>query len=129
MYNLQKSNLQKRFLLFLIFCMGSRLLLAFIAKNLPEKFLKIMGYFYIIIAISFMYLFITNKRKTGAETFGEKIWWTKLRPIHSILYFLFAFFAITGNKNAWKFLFLDVIFGLASFIYFHSNNGDFKKIL
>ena len=118
-------NLQKRFLLFIIFCIGSRLLLAFIAKNLPEKFLKIMGYFYIIIAISFMYLFITNKRKTGPETFGEKIWWTKLRPIHSILYFLFAFFAITGNKNAWYFLLLDAIFGLVSFVYFHSTNGDF----
>lgn len=120
------TNLHKRFLLFFIFCIGSRLSLVYISKISSEIFLKIMGYAYLFPAIGLMYLFITNKRQKGNETFGEKIWWMKLRPIHSLFYFLFAYFAINGNKNAWKFLFLDVIFGLSSFLYFHYNNGDFK---
>ena len=53
----------------------------------------------------------------------------KLCPIHSLFYFLFAYFAINGNKNAWKILFLDVIFGLNSFLYFHYNNRDLNNIL
>jgi hypothetical protein len=47
-----------------------------------------------------------------------------LRPIHSILYFLFAYNAIIGNKQSWIYL-LDVLFGLISFLIHHYVNGDF----
>jgi hypothetical protein len=42
-----------------------------------------------------------------------------LRPIHGILYLLFAFYAIKCDKNAWIFLLIDVIIGLISFLIFH----------
>jgi hypothetical protein len=71
---------------------------------------------------------LSGKRKTGPEVFGDKIWWNKLRPVHSLLYFLFAYNAINGNRNAWKFLLLDVIIGLISFLSFHYFNGDFSKL-
>ena len=76
-----------------------------------------------------MYLFLTGSRKTGVEVFGEKIWWNNLRPLHSILYFLFAYNAIKGNKNAWIYLLIDVVIGLISFLIFHYGNGDFSKLL
>ena len=122
------NNLQKRFLLFFIGCIGSRSLLVIIAKNIQLSYLKYMGYIALLISFSFMYIFITGSRKTGAEVFGEKIWWNNLRPIHSFLYFLFGYNAIMGNRNAWIYLLIDVIFGLISFLIYHWQNGDFLHI-
>lgn len=123
------NNLQKRFLLFLIGCIGTRSLLVIIAKNIQLKYLKYMGYFALLISFGFIYIYLTGSRKTGAEVFGEKIWWNNLRPVHSLLYFLFAYNAIIGNRNAWYYLLVDVLLGLISFVIFHWQNGDFFKLL
>jgi len=122
------NTLQKRFLLFLIGCIGTRTLFVILAKNANKLFLKMMGYLAILPAIGFFYLFFTGSRKTGAEVFGDKIWWNNLRPIHGLLYILFAYNAINGNNSAWVYLLIDVIIGLFSFLIFHYMNGDFKKI-
>ena len=76
-----------------------------------------------------MYIYLTGSRQTGAEVFGDKIWWNDLRPIHSLLYFLFAYNAITGNTKSWMYLLLDVIIGLVSFLVFHYKNDDFSKLI
>ena len=123
------NNLQKRFLLFLIGCIGTRSLLAYIAKNVSTQLLMYMGYLALLPAIGFIYLFFSGSRQTGAEVFGDKIWWNNLRPLHGALYFLFAYNAIIGNKNAWVYLLIDVVIGLISFLTFHFYNGDFKKVL
>ena len=123
------NNLQKRFILFLFGCIGTRSLLVILAKNIQLKYLKYMGYFALLISFSFLYIFLTGSRKTGAEVFGEKIWWNDLRPIHSFLYFLFAYNAIIGNRNAWIYLLIDVIVGLISFLIFHWQNDDFLKLM
>jgi len=109
----------KRYLLFLIGCIGTRSLFVYIAKNANIKWLKYMGYLALLPAIGFTYIFLTGSRQTGAEVFGDKIWWNNLRPIHALLYFLFAYNAIIGNTNAWIYLLIDVIFGLTSFLIFH----------
>jgi hypothetical protein len=106
----------KRTLLFLIGCIGTRTLLVYTAKNINSTWLKYMGYIGLLPAIGFIYIYLTDARKTGPEVFGDKIWWNNLRPIHGLLYFLFAFNAITENKNAWIYLLIDVLFGLTSFI-------------
>ncbi len=120
--------MQKRFLLFLIGCIGLRTFFVYLAKTASKPFLKILGYLSILPAIGFFYLFLTGSRKTGAEVFGDKIWWTNLRPIHGLLYLLFAYNAINGIHFAWVFLLIDVIIGLFSFLIFHYMNGDFKKL-
>ena len=76
-----------------------------------------------------MYLYITGSRKTGPEVFGDKIWWNDLRPVHSILYFLFAYNAIIGNKQAWIYLLVDVLFGLTSFLTHHYLSGHLLNTL
>jgi len=123
------NNLQKRFLLFLFGCIGMRSLFVILAKNANEKYLKYMGYLALIPAIGFIYIYLTGSRNTGAEVFGEKIWWNNLRPLHALLYLLFAYNSILGIKTAWIYLLIDVIIGLMSFIIFHYYNGDFSKIL
>ena len=122
------NTTQKRFLLFLIGCIGTRTLLVYLAKNVDNTNLKYMGYLSLLPAIGFFYLFLTGSRKTGAEVFGDKIWWTNLRPIHGILYLLFSYNAINGNLNAWLYLLVDVIIGLISFLSFHYYNNDFTKL-
>ena len=122
------NTTQKRFLLFLFGCIGTRTLLVYLAKNVNTTYLQYMGYLTILPAIGFFYLFLTGSRKTGAEVFGDKIWWNDLRPIHGVLYLLFAYNAINGNNFAWIYLLVDVIIGLVSFLSFHYYNNDFKKL-
>ena len=117
------NTIQKRFLLFLIGCIGTRTLLVYLAKNANNTYLQYMGYLSILPAIGFFYLFLSDSRKTGAEVFGDKIWWNNLRPVHGLLYFLFAYNAINYNKFAWIYLLIDVIIGLVSFLSFHYYNN------
>jgi hypothetical protein len=123
------NTIQKRFLLFLIGCIGTRFLFVYVAKNVDTQYLQYLGYLALLPAIGFFYIYFTGSRQTGAEVFGSKIWWNDLRPIHGLLYLLFAFNAIMGNKFAWVYLLVDVVFGLISFLTFHYYNGDFTKLL
>ena len=123
------NHLQQRFLMFLFGCVGIRSLFVIIARYINTKYLKYFGYLALVPAIGFIYIYLTGTRKTGAEVFGEKIWWNNLRPIHSILYFLFAYNAIIGNKQSWIYLLVDVLIGLISFLIYHYMNGDIVKLL
>ncbi len=106
----------KRLLLFLFGCIGLRSLFAYAASVASISVLRIMGWFALIPAVGFMYIFLTGARKTGAEVFGEKIWWNSVRPLHAVLYFTFAWLAINGMRGiAWKVLAADVVLGLGVF--------------
>lgn len=119
------TNMEKRIFLFLVGCIGLRSLFVYLAKTLDPKYLPMMGALALIPAIGFSYLFIAGKRKTGAEVFGEKIWWNGLRPVHALLYFAFAAAAITKKSWSWVFLLVDVVIGLSAFIAYHYAHGDF----
>lgn len=116
------TNLTKRFLLFIIGCIGIRLLLVIVVKKIDKKYLPYLGVIGLIPAIGFMTIYLGNYRKIGPETFGEKIWWNNLRPIHSLLYLMFSYLAITKNNDSWKPLLIDVVIGLNVFIIYHSMN-------
>ena len=122
------NTIQKRFLLFLFGCIGTRTLFVFLAKNASKTYLQYMGYLSILPAIGFFYLFFTGSRKTGPEVFGDKIWWNNVRPIHGLMYSLFAYHAINGNSFAWIYLLIDVIIGLASFLIFHYYSNSFTML-
>lgn len=122
-------NLRKRFILFIIGCIGLRSYLVYFAKTTSRSNLRYLGYAALVISFGFMFLYLSGLRKTGAEVFGDKIWWNNLRPLHSLLYFLFAYYVFTNNVNAWKFLGVDVIIGFSAFIYFHYTQGNFNKLI
>jgi hypothetical protein len=122
------NQLKERILLFLIGCIGVRSLFVLIAKYIDTKYLPYLGYLALLPAIGFIYIFLTGSRKTGPETFGDKIWWNNLRPIHATLYILFAYNAIIGNKQAWIYLLVDVLIGLISFLVHHYLKGDFSHL-
>ena len=116
-----RLGLYERYVLFLIGCIGSRGILAYSAKTIEKEYLPYLGYVCLIPAIGMMYIYVTGIRDYGIEA-GGKIWWNNLRPIHSILYFLFAYNAINQNENAWIFLAVDVLIGLLAFINHHFIN-------
>jgi hypothetical protein len=105
---------------FLIGCIGTRSLFAYIAKQANAQYLKWLGYLALLPAIGFMYIFLTGSRPTGLEVGGGAIWWNNLRPLHAAIYILFAYLAITGNTQmAWRVLAADVVIGVVAFLIHH----------
>ena len=122
------NNIQKRFLLFLIGCIGTRFAITLWAKNISLEKLPYLGYLALIPAIGFWVIYIFGLRKTGGEVLGERIWWNGLRPIHGVFYGVFSYLAITRNPNAWVVLLSDTVFGLISFLKHHYLAGNFKLL-
>ena len=121
------TTLYYRIILFIFGCIGIRFALVYLSKNYLD-YKNIFGIFGLIIGFGFLYIYFNDLRKTGAEVFGDKIWWNNLRPIHATLYFLFSYNAINKVANAWIYLFVDVILGLISFLTYHYWIGDFKQL-
>jgi hypothetical protein len=118
------SNLQKRILLFLTGCLGSRLALVYAAKTAGPAMLEVLGALAILPAAGFFYIYLTGARKTGAEVFGDRIWWNHLRPFHGFLYATFAVLALFHVPHAWMVLLLDVLVGAAAFVHHHGTQSS-----
>lgn len=120
------DTLKKTVLLFLLLCIPIRILFVLISKFTPIEYLHYLGIIALIPSFGFLYFhFNKNQRKFGI--FKQKVWWNRI--IHGLLYLGFAIFAIMKNKNAYLFLLVDVIYGLGGFVYHHSVNGDFSKLI
>lgn len=113
------NTLQKRWFIFLTGCIGSRLTLVYLARTATPTTLQGLGALALLPAIGFWYLYLTGRRKTGPEVFGDRIWWNYLRPVHGTLYAIFAVLALFGNSWAWILLLVDVLFGLSAWAHHH----------
>jgi hypothetical protein len=113
------DTLTKRYLLFLIGCIGIRGLFVYIAKTINVAYLPYLGYLALLPALGFAYIYLSGSRQTGPEVFGEKIWWNNLRPVHAMLYGAFAVSAIYSKEYSWMFLLADVTIGLSGFLMHH----------
>jgi hypothetical protein len=105
-------------LLFVFGCMGVRFGIAWLAYA-HRSLLPYMGVVAVLIATSFIIIYVGGYRKTGAEVFGGKIWWNNLRPVHALLYASFAVLAFSRlySHHAWKVLLADAIIGLVAFLF------------
>lgn len=101
----------KKALLFWIGCIGTRVGMTWLAAT-HQKLLPYMGVIAAMISLGFAVIYFGGLRETGAEVFGGRIWWNSLRPIHSALYGLFAYAALHGTPDAWRFLAVDVSVGI-----------------
>ena len=123
------NDIQKRFIMFIFGCIVVRILLVLLAKNVSPKYLRILGFLSLIPAIGFITIYLGELRKTGGEVIGNKIWWNELRPVHAVLYILFAIYAIKKKDYSWIVLLLDVCIGLIAFLMYHCQSGNFSKLL
>ena len=122
------NDIQKRFIMFIFGCMVARVSLVLLAKNVSPKYLRILGFLSLIPAIGFITIYLGELRKTGGEVIGNKIWWNELRPVHAVMYLLFAIYAIKKKDFAWIILLLDVCIGIVAFIMYHCNADNFSKL-
>jgi len=113
------NDSQKRVLAFLLGCIPTRMLLSYLAYRCPDEYLPYLGYLALLPAIGFTIIYTLGLRRTGAEVFGKSIWWDRLRPVHALLYFSFAYMAIKRLPRAWMLLLIDALLGLFSFLLFH----------
>ena len=109
----------RRVLLFLVGCIGSRSLLAYLAYALSPSQLPYLGFLTMIPVFGWVYILLTGSRKSGLETGGEPIWWNALRPLHAFNYALFSLFAFLRNEKAYLVLVFDVCIGLFAWIHHH----------
>jgi|APGre2960657444_1045066.scaffolds.fasta_scaffold09508_3 hypothetical protein len=111
------TDLQKRALLFWVGCIGTRVGLAWLAKN--RLMLPYVGVAALAISIGFTTIFLGGLRTSGPETFGQPIWWNwPMRPIHAALYGLVAYHAFNGDgEMASAILGIDVAIGVAAWIH------------
>ena len=101
--------------LFAFGCIPTRLAAVYVAKTY-KKILPYMAPIAVAIAVGFMVIYLFKLRETGAETFGEKIWWNHLRPVHSLLYGTFAYMAMYHPESAWVPLMIDLLIGTAAWV-------------
>lgn len=121
--------LRKRFALFLLGCVPVRLALVYLVAA-ERVGLKMMAFFGGCIALGFATIFAGGLRRTGLETGGAPIWWNWLRPVHALLWGLFAYFAWIGRSSvAWKLLFVDICVGTISFFIYHGMQCNLQKML
>lgn len=102
-------------IIFLLGCIGTRLLLSVYSKY--SKYSKLLNLTTFIIGLSFIFLYIFDLRKTGFEATNNIIWWNEIRPIHGSLYLLFSIYYYKNNNQSWLFLLIDTLIGL--FYYIH----------
>ena len=105
-----------RFLLFLLFCITARVLLVILAKYVDKYYLPYLGGIAVLIAVSFLVIYLGEYRQTGLETLGQTIWWNNLRLVHAVLYLTFAVLAFRQNDYSWVPLAVDVVIGFTSCI-------------
>lgn len=112
----------KRFLMFLIGCIGSRSLLAYLAKTINLDYLPNLGYLGLAIGISFVYIFIFGSETADKQlewAGDKKVWWNDLRIVHGINYILFAILAIQKKNYAWIVIAVDTLIGLFAWLLHH----------
>ena len=123
-------NLLKfRFFLFLIGCIGSRVLFTIFAAYSSGWVLIMCGVLAVIPVLGWFYLTFLGERNTGFEVLGNLIWWKNLRVIHMLLWGFFAYLALTGNHMAYVVLAVDTTFGLGAFLVHHGSEGNLKTMI
>lgn len=109
----------KRIVLFLIGCIGTRLLFVFLAKRLlqiPNKYSNMLPLGYLFAGIGILSIYFFKLRNVGSETFGEPIWWNQIRPLHGFLWITYAIAAYYKLKTSWIILLADTLIGFIAWI-------------
>ena len=105
----------KKMVLFVFGCLLVRFSFVLIAKNINKKMLPLLGTIALIPAVGFLIIYFGKLRKKGA--LNQTIWWNNFRPIHSLLYFTFAYLALNKSDKSYIPLLLDAIIGAVLFIH------------
>jgi len=112
----------KRFLMFLIGCIGTRSLLAYVSKTINIDNLPYLGYLGLVIGISFVYIFVFGSESADKQlewAGDKKVWWNDLRIVHGLNYLIFGILAIQKVNYAWIVIAIDTLIGLIAWLFHH----------
>ena len=109
---MSKLTKNKRLLLFWSVCVTARLLLVLFAKSINIVYLPILGILGIMGGIGFGVQYYRN----AGGAFGQRSWWNKFRPVHSVFYLVFGVLCLLKIKWAYLILLLDLLFGVSMFV-------------
>jgi hypothetical protein len=112
------NNIDKRIAMFVLLCIPARVLLMHLVKN-KKNMRNVLIPVLFAISLGFIFIYSSGIRSVGSETFGAKIWWNSLRPLHSLLYFISALLLLYNNNNAHIPLLIDILVGFSAFLYTH----------
>ena len=116
-----KTISNERIATFLLACIGIRLSFAFlmywIEKNEYNYLRILIGIIGLVMSLSFFFIYFFGSEAADRQLEiwkhdDTKVWWNKFRIIHGILYFFFAFFALTHTNGSYIFLGVDVTLGM-----------------
>ena len=119
---------KERMLTFLIGCLGTRSLLAYIAyyaeDNNIDSLQILLGVLAIFIGIGFITIWLfgnelANDQLKVWKDKDDKLWWNNFRIVHGIIYILFGIFSLMEIQGAYKLLIIDLILGLLLWIMHH----------
>lgn len=96
-------------------CVFARLAVVYYLVEFPWL-LKFASLIYLIIASFMLYFYATRTRMTGLEVGGGEIWWNNWRPVHAIIYIIFAVKAYYGQSTAHYWLLGDIALGIILFL-------------
>lgn len=124
------NNIQKRFLYYLLFCIGTRMVLTILAKNLTKEKVKYMSFITLVMGLGFLYIYAFGSKRADnqLEWANAKIWWNDYRIIHGILYTSFSILGILKINKAWILLGLDTLLGLILFLHYHYISGNYESL-
>lgn len=124
------NNIQKRFLYYLLFCIGTRTVLTILAKNLTKEKVKYMSFITLVMGLGFLYIYTFGNERANnqLEWANAKIWWNDYRIIHGILYTSFSILGILKINKAWILLGLDTLLGLILFLHYHYISGNYQQL-
>jgi hypothetical protein len=110
------SSKHKSFWLFVLGCLPVRFSFPVIVYNAPKKYFPYIAWVFLIIAVGFIYLYVTNSRMNAFESSSGVTWWAHLRIFHGFLYLLASVFLFQGKRMAWVPLLVDFFLGLWVFL-------------
>jgi hypothetical protein len=113
------SALDKRLASFVFGCIPARLGLVYLAYKYYADWSVGLAFAATVLAVGFLAIYVLGLRKTGAEVFGETIWWNDLRPVHAVIWGLFAYFVAQKNPLSYTLPLLDAVIGTLAWSHFH----------
>ena len=108
-------------LLYWLVCIPVRTSLAVGIKYIPIDYLPYTAIIAFIAASLWLWRFFTNKPNSKGS-FGQSVWWNKMRVVHSLIWIAFGVLALLKNKYAYLLLLLDVLVGIGGWFLLKPKN-------
>ena len=101
---------RKRAAIFYLGCIPIRSLTVAVAVMFPE-YAWVVGVMYVVFAVGLAWRLI-NHKASDRGGFGGSVWWNSMRPVHIVLWLLFAVLVARKDERAWIPLVLDITLSL-----------------